>query len=37
MAGAMVSFIANHPAGHQYGGYWQPGEVQQADKQVTKP
>ena len=33
----LAGYIANHPAGQQYGGYWPPGEVQQADQQVTKP
>ena len=33
----LAGYIANHPAGQQYGGYWQPSEVQQADQQVTKP
>jgi hypothetical protein len=33
----LAGYIANHPAGRQYSGYWQPGEVQQADQQVTKP
>jgi hypothetical protein len=27
----LAGYIANHPAGRQYSGYWQPGEVQQAD------
>ena len=33
----LAGYIANHLAGRQYGGYWQPNEVQQADVQVTKP
>jgi hypothetical protein len=33
----LAGYIANHPAGQQYSDYWQPGEVQQADQQVTKP
>jgi hypothetical protein len=33
----LAGYIANHPAGQQYSGYWQPGEVGQADHQVTKP
>jgi hypothetical protein len=34
--GDLAGYIANHPAGQQYAGYWQPGEVQQADQQVSK-
>src|SRR5262249_24147190 len=30
-------YIANHPAGQQYSGYWPQSEVQHADQQVTKP
>jgi hypothetical protein len=33
----LAGYITNHPAGQQYSGYWQQGEVQQADRQVTKP
>jgi hypothetical protein len=33
----LAGYLANHPAGQQYTGYWQPGEVQQADQQVTRP
>jgi hypothetical protein len=33
----LAGYIANHPAGQQYSGYWQPTEVQQADQQVTTP
>lgn len=33
----LAGYLANHPAGQQYGSYWQQGEVQQADQQVTKP
>jgi hypothetical protein len=33
----LAGYIATHPAGQQYGTYWTPGEVQQADQQVTKP
>src|SRR6516164_9855113 len=33
----LAGYLANHPAGQQYGGYWQQSEVQQADQQVTKP
>jgi hypothetical protein len=29
----LAGYIANHPAGQQYGEYWQPSEVQQADQQ----
>jgi hypothetical protein len=35
--GNLAAYLANHPAGQQYSGYWQPSEVQQADQQVTKP
>jgi hypothetical protein len=30
-------YIASRPAGQQYSGYWQQGEIQQADQQVAKP
>jgi hypothetical protein len=33
----LAGYIANHPAGQQYGGYWSQTEIQQADQQVTKP
>jgi len=33
----LAGYIANHPAGQQYSGYWQPSEVQQADHQVNRP
>jgi hypothetical protein len=33
----LAGYIANHPAGQQYAGYWPPGEIQQADQQVTQP
>lgn len=33
----LAGYIANHPAGQQYSGYWQSTEVHQADQQVTKP
>lgn len=33
----LAGYIANHAAGHQYSGYWQPDEVQQADQQGAKP
>jgi hypothetical protein len=33
----LAGYLANHPAGQQYSGYWQPSEVRQADQQVTKP
>ena len=33
----LAGYIANHSAGQQYSGYWQPNEVQQADQQVAKP
>ncbi len=33
----LAGYLANHPAGQQYRGYWTPGEVQQADTQATKP
>ena len=35
--GHLAGYIAIHPAGQQYAGYWQPGDVQQADQQVSKP
>ena len=35
--GNLAGYIANHPAGQQYGGYWRASEIQQADQQVTKP
>ncbi len=33
----LAGYVANHPAGQQYSGYWQSAEVQQADQQVPKP
>ena len=33
----LAGYLANHPAGQQYRGYWPPGDVQQADQQVTRP
>jgi hypothetical protein len=33
----LAGYIATHPAGQQYGGYWTQSEVRQADQQVTKP
>jgi len=33
----LAGYIANHPAGQRYAGYWQAIEVQQADQQVAKP
>jgi hypothetical protein len=33
----LAGYVANHSAGQQYSGYWQPNEVQQADQQATKP
>jgi hypothetical protein len=33
----LAGYIANHPAGQQYLGYWPQGEVDQADAKVTKP
>jgi hypothetical protein len=33
----LAGYIAAHPAGQQYRGYWSPSEVQQADQQVTNP
>ena len=33
----LAGYIAGHPAGQQYRGYWPPSEVQQADQQVPKP
>jgi hypothetical protein len=35
--GDLAGYVANHPAGQQYDGYWQQSEVGQADQQVTKP
>jgi hypothetical protein len=35
--GNLAGYISNHPAGQQYGGYWQASEIQQADQQVAKP
>ncbi len=37
VCGNLAGYIANHPAGQQYSGYWQQSEVQQADQQVAKP
>ncbi len=33
----LAGYIANHPAGRQYSGYWMPSEIQLADQQVVKP
>ena len=33
----LAGYLANHPAGRQYSGYWRQSEVQQADQQVTQP
>jgi endogenous inhibitor of DNA gyrase (YacG/DUF329 family) len=33
----LAGYIANHPAGQQYDGYWPQSEVQQADQQVSTP
>jgi hypothetical protein len=33
----LAGYIANHPAGQRYGGYWQPDQVRQADLQVNNP
>jgi hypothetical protein len=33
----LAGYIATHPAGQQYRGYWTPSEVQQADQQVSNP
>jgi hypothetical protein len=33
----LAGYIAYHPAGQQYAGYWPASEVQQADQQVTQP
>jgi hypothetical protein len=33
----LAGYIANHPAGQQYRGYWSHSEVQQAGAQVSKP
>lgn len=34
---SLAGYISGHPAGRQYGGYWQANEIQQADEQVSKP
>jgi hypothetical protein len=33
----LAGYVAKHPAGQQYAGYWQQSDVEQADEQVTKP
>src|SRR5262245_52967604 len=33
----LAGYIANHPAGQHYRGYWTQGEVDQADGKVAKP
>lgn len=33
----LAGYLAHHPAGEQYRGYWQPTEVQIADEEVAKP
>jgi hypothetical protein len=33
----LAGYLANHPAGQQYRGYWTQSQVQQADTQVAKP
>jgi hypothetical protein len=33
----LAGYIANHPAGQQYRGYWKERDVQQADARVNKP
>ncbi len=33
----LAGYLANHPAGQQYDGYWPRSEVQQADQQVNQP
>jgi hypothetical protein len=35
--GNLAGYLAHHPAGQQYTGYWQPGDIQQADQQGSKP
>lgn len=35
--GNLAGYVNSHPAGQQYGGYWQASEIQQADRKVTKP
>lgn len=35
--GNLAGYLANHPAGQPYAGYWQSGEVHQADQQVFNP
>lgn len=33
----LFGYIANHPAGKQYRDYWPQSDIQQADRQVTRP
>lgn len=33
----LAGYVATHPAGQQYSGYWQAGEIQRADQQVGTP
>ena len=33
----LAGYIASHPAGQQYQGYWTQSVIRQADKQVTRP
>jgi hypothetical protein len=36
-SGDLAGYVANHPAGQQYRGYWTQSEVHQADTKVIKP
>jgi endogenous inhibitor of DNA gyrase (YacG/DUF329 family) len=33
----LAGYIAHHPAGQQYHGYWPASDVYQADQQATQP
>ena len=32
----LAGYVASHPAGQQYRGYWRQDDVRQADRQVTQ-
>lgn len=32
----LAGYVASHPAGQQYRGYWQDDDLQQADQQVAR-
>ena len=32
----LAGYLASHPAGQQYNGYWAAAEVHEADQQITK-